>query len=111
MNRLKELRKQKGLTQIAFAKIFNAGQSTVANWENGTREPDNEKLKEISNFFDVSVDYLLENTDIRKIPEELENVKVAFHGGAFDGLDEDDIDFLRQTAIMLKKKKETNREK
>lgn len=57
--RLKELRKKAGLTQKQFAKAIGAAQNTVSQWETGTREIDNSKLKEIASFFGVSTDYLL----------------------------------------------------
>jgi len=59
MNRLKELRKQKDLTQTEFAKQIGAGQSTVANWENGVRDIDSDKLSMLADYFDVTVDCLL----------------------------------------------------
>ena len=59
MNRLKELRKKKGLTQAQFGALWNAPQNTVSNWENGNREISNELLMAFSEYFGVSVDYLL----------------------------------------------------
>ena len=57
--RLKEVRKEKGWTQKTVAESLGIGQTTVANYENGTRLPDLDKLKEIGDLFGVSVDYLL----------------------------------------------------
>lgn len=59
MNRLKELRKGRGLTQAEFGKIWGASQNTVSNWENGNRELSNDLLVQFAKFFSVSVDYLL----------------------------------------------------
>lgn len=58
---LKGLRKQKGLTQIEFAKHFNIATGTIAMWETGKRTPDFKMLLQIAAFFDVTVDYLLGN--------------------------------------------------
>lgn len=58
MVRLKALRKEKGLTQEKFAKIFHVGRSTVAMWETGVM-PNGEVVQEVARFFGVSVDYLL----------------------------------------------------
>ncbi len=64
MIRLSELRKENGLSQKDFGKIIGAAQNTVSQWENGSREPDNETITRIANFFNVSTDYLLgKNTD------------------------------------------------
>lgn len=59
MLRLKELRKQRGISQTQFAKQFGVAQNTVSNWENENRVIDSETAAEIANFFDVTVDYLL----------------------------------------------------
>lgn len=58
-SRMKELRKDRGLTQKAVAASLGIGQTTVANYENGTRFPDLDKLGEIADLYEVSVDYLL----------------------------------------------------
>ena len=57
--RITELRYEKGLSQINFAKILNVTQSTVAKWERGEREPNFEMLVQLAKFFNVSTDYLL----------------------------------------------------
>ncbi len=61
--KLKELRLNKGLTQIEFAKTFNIANGTVGNWETGKRQPDYETLSRIADFYDVTVDYLLGRND------------------------------------------------
>ena len=57
--KLKELRKAKGLTQIQFALDFHVASGTVGMWETGRREPDIETTRRIADYFGVSVDYLL----------------------------------------------------
>ena len=59
MLKLKELRETIGISQSAFAREINVAQNTVSNWERGTREPDNETLAKIADFFGVTTDYLL----------------------------------------------------
>lgn len=68
MNRLKELRKASGLTQAQFGALWNAPQNTVSNWENGNREISNELLMAFSEYFGVSVDYLLGRDEAQKPP-------------------------------------------
>lgn len=63
MNRLRELRKQKGLTQKEMSKLFNVGQSTYCYWEKGDFEPSFDMLQKLSEYFEVTVDYLLGNSD------------------------------------------------
>jgi Predicted transcriptional regulators len=59
MNRLRQLRKSAGLSQLEFAKIIDSAQNTVSNWERGIRNIDNDRLAEISAYFNVTADYLL----------------------------------------------------
>lgn len=58
-NQLKKIRKKHSLTQIQFAEIFNISNGTIAMWETGKRQPDNDMLMRIANYFNVSVDYIL----------------------------------------------------
>lgn len=57
--RLKQLRKNNKITQNELAEHFGYSHVAVVKWENGTREPDFKTLKELANYFNVSVDYLL----------------------------------------------------
>lgn len=68
MNRIKELRSELGLLQAGLAKMLKVRQNTVSNWETGRHEPDQDALLEMSKIFDVSIDYILGNTDIKKAP-------------------------------------------
>lgn len=63
MIKLYELRTEKGLSQRSIAKILNISQGTYNNWENGKTEPSIAQLIEISKFFEISVDYLIGNSD------------------------------------------------
>jgi len=59
MIRLAELRKKQKISQKKLGSIIGAAQNTICNWENGSREPDNEMLNKLADYFNVSVDYLL----------------------------------------------------
>ena len=54
-----KIRKEKGLTQEEFGKIFHVTRQTVSNWENEKSYPDLQILIEISNRFDISLDVLI----------------------------------------------------
>lgn len=62
--RLKELRKNHGLTQKALADILLIDNSSISKYENDKAIPENELLQRIADFFSVSVDYLLGRSDI-----------------------------------------------
>ena len=57
---LKELRKQKGLTQKQFAEIVNVSNRTVSRWENGNNLPDLDILIEISDYYEIDLRELLD---------------------------------------------------
>lgn len=58
-DRLRSLREKKGLSQTEAAKRLGMVRTTYSNYEAGNREPDNESLKKLAEFYEVSVDYLL----------------------------------------------------
>ena len=75
--RLKELRKQMGLTQKEVAEKIQVGQNSYSNWENGNRKPTAETTSKLADFFNVSPNYLLGNTEIKN-PNELDIEKVKY---------------------------------
>lgn len=76
MERLKQLRIEKGLSQAELGKLLSISASTIGMYEQGRRKPDSTTIVMISKFFDVSVDYLFENADIRKTfdPEQASKI-------------------------------------
>ena len=63
MFKLKELRLENGMKRSEFASLVNLPASTIANYENETRQAPYELLIVFADFFGVSVDYLLGRTD------------------------------------------------
>lgn len=61
---LKELRKINKLDQKAFAKLFNVSPKTISHWETGYTEPSISQLISIANYFDVTIDELVERKTI-----------------------------------------------
>ena len=56
---LKELRKQKGLTQEQIAEKFNVSNRTISRWENGHNMPDLDILIELSDYYEVDLREIL----------------------------------------------------
>lgn len=75
MNRLRELRIEKGLLQSDIAKKINKSDRAVGLYERGERDMGTETLAILADFFDVSIDYLLGKSDIRN-PEKLDTDKI-----------------------------------
>lgn len=61
--RLKQLRKSKGISQLKLAMDLSMNQNTISRYETGEREADYKTLIKIADYFNVSIDYLLERTD------------------------------------------------
>ena len=61
--RLKEIRKSKRISQLKMAIDLNMSQNTISRYETGEREPGISELIKIAEYFDISVDYLLERTN------------------------------------------------
>lgn len=104
---LKQLRKAKGITQTQFATEFNISAGTIAMWETGKRMPDTEMLRRIAQFFNVSIDFLLDN---KKSPsgesKELDNVYFSLAKEAQQsGIDPDDIRLAIETIKNMKNRK------
>ena len=62
-NRLRQLRKTKGYTQIRVQMETGIEQALLSKYENGERIPPTETLLKLADFYRVSVDYLLCRTD------------------------------------------------
>ena len=62
--RLKELRKKNGISQLKLAMDLNMNRNSISRYENGVREADYATLIKFADYFNVSIDYLLERTDI-----------------------------------------------
>lgn len=65
--RLREIRKAKGISQLKLAMDLHTNQNTISRYETGEREPGIVELIAIADYFNISVDYLLERTDNPKI--------------------------------------------
>ena len=63
MNRIKELRKEKGLTQKKLADIAEVSKRTLIYWENGESQIKTDKAEKLADYFDVNVSYLLGYSD------------------------------------------------
>ena len=70
MNRIAQLRKEKHLNQIGLAMKMNISQYMVSAYETGRHQPTMDMLIELSDFFGVSVDYLIGRSNVRMRADE-----------------------------------------
>jgi len=59
MNPLRELRKRKGITQTELGHVLNVQKSAISKYELGRATPSSDILKKLSEYFDVSINYIL----------------------------------------------------
>lgn len=68
--KLKELRKSRGLTQEEMAEALFVSRTAISKWESGRGYPSIDSLKEISGFFSVTIDELLSGEKLLSIAEK-----------------------------------------
>ena len=61
--RLKYLRTKNNISQLKLSIDLNLNQNSISRYETGVREADYKTLIKIADYFDVSIDYLLERTE------------------------------------------------
>lgn len=65
--RLRELRKRRKISQLKLAMDLNMNQNTISRYETGEREADYKTLIAFADYFQISIDYLLERTENPKM--------------------------------------------
>lgn len=70
MNRIKELRKEAGLTQADLASKLGVNTVTLSRYETGDRNPKLDKLEKMADLFHVSIDYITCKTNSRTGADE-----------------------------------------
>mgnify|MGYP003587647575 CR=1 FL=1 len=127
-DKLRQLRKQRGLTQTEFGKLFNLSKQTISGYEKGESNPPMESAQRFADYFNISLDELMgrEKTaslnsfnnlpsltpkDEREIAKDLEAMLNALDdksgmAGYNDPEDEEDLELLKaslQTSMRLAK--------
>lgn len=74
--RIKRLREDKGLQQKDLAKKLDVSPSAIGMYERDEREPNNDLLIKLADFFNVSVDYLLGNSDLKNTESTIKYIPI-----------------------------------
>lgn len=103
--RIQQLRKERELTQEQLAEKLNVSQNTIAKIESGLRRPSIDFLLEISEFFNVSTNYLVfgvhaEDTEDEKLKKDIDE--------AIKKIDQTIEKLLEKKEELLKMKSELN---
>ena len=80
--RIKQLRKKNGISQSELAEVIGVKNNTVSTWERGTRKPDFEALNLLSDYFEVSFEYILGSSDkeearVKPTQDELDQLALS----------------------------------
>lgn len=65
--KLRQIRKEKKISQLRLAMDLNMNQNTISRYETGEREADYETLVRFADYFNISLDYLFGRTDIKEV--------------------------------------------
>ena len=83
--RLRELRKEKGVSQVQLGELLGYGDTAISSYETGRNEPSYTDLIRICEVLDVSADYILGISDIRRPYAVLDKVElIRLHNRAME---------------------------
>ena len=91
MNRLKQLRIENNMRQSDVAKFLGRTESAVGQYEREKRDPTSETWCSLANFFGVSLDYILGNSEIRTPIDEMSSNSNSVYYKEMEGLTESEI--------------------
>lgn len=100
--RLRSSRESAGLSQIDAAKKLEISNGTLSGYERDYRDPDTRTLEKMADLYEVSVDYLLGRSDIKK--EENKEDKMFAYGG-FDDMSEKEMQHLWEYAEIMRERR------
>lgn len=95
------LRSRSNLSQAALAEGLDVSRQTISKWELGSSYPEIDKLVAISDFFHVTIDYLLKDDTPSGAPSSLDRLVLEFLGSAQDmkQISSDLIEIMRDGVI------------
>lgn len=96
-----KLRREANLSQLAFAEKLHVSRQTVSKWELGVSYPEIDKLIAISDLFQVSIDYLLKDTEEKQSNASLDRLVLQFLGSAQDmeGISRELVEIMKDGII------------
>lgn len=95
-NKIRELRKKKGITQEALASVLSVSPQAISKWESGLTYPDMEMIPIIAGYFEVSMDILFDY-DVREMKAKIQKII----DGAWDYLFDDTPKYIEIKKLSL----------
>ena len=114
-NRIRELRKRRGITMKQLGEVVDLAESTISQYETGKRQPDNETLLRLSEYFGVTVGYLLgaeENAPAESGKRAVSDAEIMFALFGGDGdVTPEMFDEVKRFAAMVKLREDSKKKK
>ncbi|WP_323869628.1 helix-turn-helix domain-containing protein, partial [Xenorhabdus szentirmaii] len=103
--RLRELRRQKGLSQSELGKLAELHYTHIGRFERGTSRPGSDTLKRLADVLDVTSDYLLEGAETEAAKARFEDRELLRQFQAVEQLPEEDKEVIKKLldAFLTKK--------
>ena len=106
MNRLRELRIEKGVSQQVIADFLGITRQSYSNYELGNREADYETLVKLSEYFETTTDYILGKSNLKSSANNTptdDDIKFALFGGE-NGISDEAYEDVKRFAAFIKEK-------
>ncbi len=109
-DRLKELREEKGITQKELGRIINISDRVIGYYEANNRFPKDEYvLKKLADFFDVTIDYLVDRDSSRKTPDGYVAETAQEYDINLNDLPDEAIKRVKEYVELMRLKYKTNK--
>lgn len=107
--RLKRLRSEKGVMQKDVADYLGITSSAYGFYEQSKRQPDNDTLQKLADYFNVSIDYLLGRSDIRNTSNLVSDLSASYFANIKGEIKPEDIpdDFAMKAAGVIRRSSTT----
>lgn len=103
--KLKALRSEKKVTQQQLSELLGVGRPTIAGYETKGKQPDFDKLIEIAEYFNVSIDYLLGRNPIpNSYNKDFVESNKSHNNIDASGLPDEDVQKVKEYIELLKQK-------
>lgn len=102
MERLKELRLQRGMTQTQVGDVIGVSCVTIGRYEAGEREPSNAKISALADYFGVSIDYLMGRDESKN--ENDPSMNELRKKEILEALSQEPLEKLEALAFLIQKK-------
>lgn len=111
-HKLRDLRRERKLTQDALAKLLNVGKTTICFLETGAREPSLDMVIKVAKAFDVTTDWLMEDNSLTiKEKPQTNTVTIIGRSGTYTTLQlqDDEINELKNIAQKMYDRDKTSK--